>query len=74
MPGGTSDFAAPARRHLVFHREYRRLDARRQVQLGKDMPHVQFDGVVTDVQLAGNHLVTFSQSKVRENFPLALGQ
>src|SRR5512139_275489 len=58
----------------MLHRKHRCLDARRQVQLGKDMADVQLDGVVADVEGAGDGLVAFAAGQVGEDFALARGQ
>jgi hypothetical protein len=55
-------------------RKHRRFDARAEVQLGQDVAHVQLDGVVADVQRAGDRLVAFATGQVVQDLALALGQ
>src|SRR5574340_695697 len=69
-----SSFATPPRRHLVLHREHGRFDARRQIELGEDVADVQLDGVVADVEGAGDGLVAFAARQVGEDFAFARGQ
>jgi len=63
-----------ARGQLVFYREHSRFDARGGVEFGEDVAHVQFYGVVADVEGAGDGFVALSLGQVAEDFAFALGE
>jgi hypothetical protein len=59
-PPGVSSVAELTRRDAMHHSEHGSFDARRQVESGEAMPHVQFDRVVADGERTRGGLAGFT--------------
>ena len=64
----------PIWRMLVLKRKNGGFDARAQVEFAHDVTHMQFDGVVADIERLGDDLVALTAGDMVKHLAFAFGE